>query len=270
MNKSLDYQEQKAVAKIKQNPKFFYSYAKRFANVKSTISMLYDSSGTVKTDKGEIADILQKQFSSVYSDPNSPLIKNPDFTPASPEMVLEEEDFIIGDSDVMDAIDQINANSSCGPDGIPAILLKKCKSQLCKPIRLIWTESFQTGIVPKYYKTSYVTPLFKKGNRVEASNYRPISLTSHIIKIYERILRQKIVYYLEANNLLCHNQHGFRSGRSCLTQLLSHFDDILNGFTNNVDTDSIYLDYAKAFDKVDHNLLLSKLRLYGFNPKLVD
>ena len=75
--------------------------------------------------------------------------------------------------------------------------------------------------------------------------------------------------YLETNTVLCHNQHGFRSGRSCLTQMLSHFDDVCLGLTNNFDTDAIYLDYAKAFDKVDHRLLLAKLQLYGFSSNLL-
>ena len=71
------------------------------------------------------------------------------------------------------------------------------------------------------------------------------------------------------NEILSKKQHGFRSGRSCLTQMLSHFDDILLGFTNGFDTDSIYLDYAKAFDKVDHKLLLMKLQKYGFSSQLI-
>jgi len=161
---------------------------------------------------------------------------------------------------------------AAGPDGIPVILLKNCSESLCTPIKLVlwsWKESFESGTVPKFYKESYVTPLYKKGDRARAGNYRPVSLTSHIIKIYERVLRKTIVQYLDYNNILCHNQHGFRSGRSCLTQMLDHFDDIMQGLTNNKDTDAIYLDYAKAFDKVDHRMLIEKLRLYGFSPQLV-
>ena len=81
-----------------------------------------------------------------------------------------------------------------------------------------------TGTVPKFYKTSNIAPLHKKGSRAIAGNYRPVSLTSHVIKIYERVLRKQMVAHLEENNLLNSNQHGFRSGKSCLTQLLHHFD----------------------------------------------
>ena len=78
-----------------------------------------------------------------------------------------------------------------------------------------------------------------------------------------------MVAHLEDNKLLNSKQHGFRSGKSCLTQLLHHFDDIIESLSNGDDVDAIYLDYAKAFDKVDHQLLLHKLQLYGFHPKIV-
>ena len=79
-----------------------------------------------------------------------------------------------------------------------------------------------------------------------------------------------MVWYLDANNMLSDKQHGFRSNRSCLTQMLEHFDSIFEGLTQGKDTDSIYLDFAKAFDKVDMDLLLQKLKRYGFQKRLID
>ena len=86
-------------------------------------------------------------------------------------------------------------------------------------------------------------------------------MTSHVVKVYERVVRKHMVQYLEANNLLSDKQHGFRSNRSCLTQMLDHFDSFFEGFTQGNDTDPIllYLDFTKAFDKVDLDLLLQKL-----------
>ena len=126
----------------------------------------------------------------------------------------------------------------------------------------------KTGIVPSYYKRAYVAPLNKKGSRAHTVNYRPVSLTSHVVKLYERFIRKAMVNYIEDNNILSSKQHGFRSGKSCLTQLLNHFDEILFGLLDNKDTDSIYLDYAKAFDKVDHRLLILKLQRYGYGEGL--
>ena len=120
-----------------------------------------------------------------------------------------------------------------------------------------WTKTRCT--VPEYYKNSHVCPIYNKGDRAIPGNYRLVSLISHIVKICEHILRKVIIEFVETNRILSSNQHGFRSGRSCLTQMLAHFD-IYQGFCNNKDTDSNYLDYAKAFDKVDHKLLIMKLK----------
>ena len=167
-----------------------------------------------------------------------------------------------------EAIDDVKPNAASGPDEIPVILLKNCKEALAEPIHRIWSASLASGTVPSFYKTSYVFPLHKKDSKALPTNYRPISLTSHIIKIYEQVIRKKLVEYLEQNDLICNKQHGFRSGQSCLTQLLHHFDDFLESLTNNAEFDSIYLDYAKVFDKVDHKLLMKKLHLYGIHPKI--
>ena len=186
------------------------------------------------------------------------------------EQPQEIEDFEISEESILAAIKEINADSAPGPDGIPPILLKNCAKEFCHPLKIIWEESFERGCVPMFYKETLITPLYKKGDRARAVNYRPVALTSHVIKVYERILRSVMVDYIDRNGLLCDNQHGFRSGRSCLTQLLSHVDDIVKGLINGADTDAIYLDFAKAFDKVDHRLLLAKMRKLGFHEKLVE
>ena len=92
----------------------------------------------------------------------------------------------------MSAITSIPHNSASGPDGVPSILLKNCAKELC-------------GTVPKFYKETYITPIFKKGDRARAANYRPVALTSHIIKVYERVLRGVMVDFIEKNQLLCDN-----------------------------------------------------------------
>ena len=175
---------------------------------------------------------------------------------------------MLKEEDIISAVAKISSDSASGPDGIPAILLKNCAEELAYLIKLIWSESFHLGIVPQFYKDTCITPLFKKGDRIRAVNYRPVALTSHVIKIYERILRNVMVEFIEENQILCDNQHGFRSGRSCLTQLLSHVDDIDQGLASGMDTDAIYLDFAKAFDKVDHRLLLFKVNKLGFHERV--
>ena len=263
-----DQKERRVVERIKTNPKYFFSYAKSFSKVKENISNLLNNSQELVTDRKELANILQRQFCSVFSDPKcsnkaSPTFKVPPLVSCDTELVLTLDD-------ITEAISEIKLDSAPGPDGIPAILLKRCATSLSVPIHLLWSESMSSGIVPSFYKTGFVTPLYKKGSRCEASNYRPVTLTSHIVKVYERVVRKHMVHFLDTNDLMTDKQHGFRSNRSCLTQMLDHFDDIFEGFTRGEDTDSIYLDYAKAFDKVDLNLLILKLKRYGFHDKLVN
>ena len=165
--------------------------------------------------------------------------------------------------DIVHAIDQIKESSS-QPDGeIPSRIIKKCKHSISQPIYLLWKESYEKGIVPDSLKQQLIVPIHKKDSKVHAKNYRPISLTSHIVKIFERLIRDQLAQYFDVNCLLSSNQHGFRHGFSCLSQLLAHFEEILSNYLEGSESDVIYLDYAKAFDKVDHNLLLKKLRGYG-------
>ena len=115
------------------------------------------------------------------------------------------------------------------------------------------------------YKVQTIVPIHKKGPKTRAENFRNVSLTGHEIKIMERVLRREISDHLERNNLINFNQHGFRRKHSCSTQLLSHMYYILSNVVEGKEIDSIYIDFAKAFDKVDHGLLIQKLKFYGIS-----
>ena len=127
----------------------------------------------------------------------------------------------------------------------------------------------ETGHIPTKYKYQIITPIHKKDSRATPANYRPISLTSHIIKAFERVIRKRLVTYLEENKLLFKNQHGFRAHRSCLTQLVAHIDFVMNNQLQNLETDVVYLDFEKAFDKVDHQILLQKLEALNIKGKIL-
>jgi len=269
INEQLQNRENIAVEKIRENPKFFYSYAKKFSKKKGGISMLFDNHMKITSDSKQMADLLQRQFTSVFSDPTKTNLNSAAFPVPGKSSEFSDELLEFTVEDIVEAINEISINSAAGPDEIPASLIKNCKDAIAVPIHLMWSQSLAMGKVPSYYKFSHVFPLHKKDSKALPSNYRPISLTSHIIKVFERVVRKKLVNYLESNNFLCSRQHGFRAGRSCLTQLVHHLDDIIEALMNNNDFDTIYLDFSKAFDKVDHKLLIKKLHRYGVNPKLV-
>ena len=108
-----------------------------------------------------------------------------------------------------------------------------------------------------------VIPIFKKGRKNDPANYRPLSLTSSVCKLLEKIIRDDITLHLERNNLLSPAQHGFRAGRSCSTQLLEVMNDWAEAAEAETPVDVIYLDYSKAFDSVPHKRVLVKLQACG-------
>ena len=113
-----------------------------------------------------------------------------------------------------------------------------------------------------------ISPVHKGGSRGTPANYRPVALTSHITKMFERVVRRWLVAHLEDNNLLPDGQHGFRAKRSCLTQLLAYWDNILDQLEEGKGVDVVYTDFAKAFDKCETGVLLHKLKECGVRGKL--
>ena len=126
----------------------------------------------------------------------------------------------------------------------------------------------ETHIAP-LLKTAVICPILIPGSpRNYPKSYRPVSLTSHIIKVFERIIRTAIVKYLEDNNLLPEDQHAYIKDRSTLSQLLNHVEEAISYWEDGKATDTMYLDFAKAFDKVDHDILCHKLRALGITGKV--
>ena len=132
----------------------------------------------------------------------------------------------------------------------------------------IFTLSMQTGHVPSDWVTANVTPVFKKGNRNEPSNYRPISLTSVPCKIMEHIIYRHIMDHLDSNSILVNYQHGFRQGHSCETQLITVIESVARNLDLGQQSDLLLLDFSKAFDTVPHQRLLNKLDFYGIRGNL--
>ena len=152
----------------------------------------------------------------------------------------------------------INSNKAYGPDNIHGKLLKNCAVGLAYPLSLIFHSSYNVGTLPTEWKLGHVVPIFKKGDKHEVSNYRPISLTCLIVKILERIIKDELLNH--TCNLLDDRQHGFLAEKSCATNMLGLCDSLALSLNENIRTDVIYFDFAKAFDSVNHDLLLNKLK----------
>ena len=146
-------------------------------------------------------------------------------------------------------------------------LLKDIGYIIAPTLSVIINQPLYTGIFPKQLKIAKVIPLFKKGEETSIGNYRPISLLSSISKVFERVVFNQLYQYLNVNDLLFDSQYGFRKQHSTELAALELIDRIHKSMDNGQIPVSIFLDLSKAFDTLDHTILLSKLKYYGIKNK---
>ena len=219
---------------------------------------------STKFDDTEKANILQKQFSSVFTREPSGSIPS---IPLRTTEVVNNLQISVGM--VLSELKKLNVNKSCGPDAVHPRMLKELADLIAVPITFLLNRTLEKNEIPLDWKMAYVSPIFKKGARNRAENYRPISLTSIVCKIMESLVKEAVLTHMISNDLLSKKQYGFISGRSTDTQLLNYLDKCISTVVNGGVTDAIYLDFAKAFDTVPHSRLLSKLRAYGIDGNIL-
>jgi hypothetical protein len=142
------------------------------------------------------------------------------------------------------------------------------EDDLAPVLAKIFNKSLETGEVPADWKEANVTLIFKKGSRATPENYRPVSLTSVSCKLLESIIKDRIMAHLKKHRLIRKSQHGFMPGRSCTTNLLAFFDKATAAIDRGVSFDAVFLDFAKAFDKVPRRRLLRKVRAHSITGQL--
>ena len=164
---------------------------------------------------------------------------------------------------------RLNVNKSCGPDNVHPKMLIELVDILAGPLSLLLNKTIEEGDIPADWKLAWVSPVYKKGSKNKAENYRPISLTSIVCKLMETFVKNAIMEHLVIENLLSKKQFGFIPGRSTVTQLLQYLDKCLDTIATGGVVDAIYLDFQKAFDTVPHRRLLGKLRSYGITGEML-
>ena len=204
--------------------------------------------GLLKDTSTEKAEILNTQFSSVFTtdDPSD----FPDQTPWHEDLRHPEiADIQISEDGVEKLLKDLNPHKAMGPDGLHPRILKQLASTIAPTLQVIFQKSINTGRVPSDWKQANVSPIFKKGERYNAANYRPVSLTCICSKLLEHIVTKHLVSHLEENNILYNLQHGFRSKRSTESQLLAFTQDILSNLKSGKQTDVIIMDLARHSTK---------------------
>ena len=242
----------------------FYRHINKRISNQSSIGCIIDGDSIVVDDSLK-ANLFNCHFASTGVIDNG-------FAPSPVSRVKDDDclyEITVSEYDVLTAIKKMKSSLSCGPDGFPPILFKKLMYPLVRPLTLVFNQLLSVAVVPSDWKKAVIVPVFKKGAAGSVANYRPISLTSIMSKLLERVLSTKIIDHLLLNNLLSNEQHGFIKKRSTCTNLLECFNDWSLNVEFGFQTAVVYIDFAKAFDSVSHQKLLIKLREYGIRGKLL-
>lgn len=167
--------------------------------------------------------------------------------------------------DIESAVNSLKWRAGVGPDEISPFVIKMCVESIVWPIWLLFQKTFEMGIIPERLKMSRVVPVFKKGDKNDVSNYRIVAISSTILKIFERAIRNKLTSIIEPK--LSNAQHGFRSKRSITTNLMNLSIAVHESFSNGHQTDVFYGDFKNAFDKVWHRRLIEKLSTFNIGER---
>ena len=244
-----------------EKAKKFLSFVKSLKNDALVINTLREN-GIWKIDTLDKANICNRQFQSAFTRESDAEIPSKGTRPFTPMVKIT-----VDPNGVLKLLNNLKIHKASGQDGLSARVFKECSSENAPILALIYNESLAQGTVPDDWRQANVASIIKKGGKYYAANYRPVSLTCICCKTLEHIIVSNINKHLAFESILADCQHGFRSQRSCETQLVHFFHDLVSNLDhalkrNHRQTDVIKMDFAKTFDKVPHRRLLYKLDNY--------
>jgi len=239
-----------------------YIKSKRQDNIGGVGPIKYQ--GETHTDPLSKANIFANYFSSVFTNEDTSNIPTMDGEPLPCIDAI-----LIHVEGIAELLRNIDPNKANGPDQLPARFLKEVSLEIAPALTLIFQASLDQSKLPEVWKEALVVPVFKKGNRSDPCNFRPISLTCICGKILEHVVHSNISKHLQRYEVLCDEQHGFRTNRSCDTQLITTVNDFAKCLNEGGQCDVLTLDFSKAFDKVPHARLYHKLSHYGIRGPIL-
>ena len=248
---------------IANKSKKFWTFVKSKRNDNTGVAPL-KKNGIIYSDSKTKAEVLNQQFASVFTDDGDRKLpdKGNSTYPSLPNIQVRVDG-------VVKLLRNLNPHKAGGPDNIRPKFLREVAEELAPALTLLFQASLDQGQIPSDWKEGLVTPIFKKGERSKASNYRPISLTSICCKVLEHIVHSNVMTHLDKFAILSDAQHGFRKRRSCESQLVTTIQDLAKGLDDKQQLDAVLLDFSKAFDKVSHKRLILKLHHYGIRGQVL-
>lgn len=254
---------------IKSNPKYFWTYVKNKYNSNSIPSTLKYNGNTFVTGES-ICDAFSAFFLSTFLDSstsNTQLTFNCSSDNNLPGPTSDICNIEVKTEEITSLLQSLDTTKGAGPDDLSSKLLSKCSSSVARPIALLFKKSLALCVVPKIWKAAYITPIHKKGSKSDITNYRPISKLCIVMKVFERVIHNQL--YSALVNSFSSFQHGFLKGRSTTTNLILFNEFITSSMDDGMQVDVVYTDYSKAFDRIDHNILIRKLQHMGIHGDLL-
>lgn len=251
--------------KIKEDPKKFWTFVKSRKKISG-----YPSNMTYQdikcTDGNAICTAFNDFFNSVFIAPSQhyPDIELP---PPQSGSISHVSSITLTTNDVHKCLSNINIHKGPGCDGIPAIFIHNCAPALVPPLTLIYNKSLRERVFPTKWKKVFITPIPKKGSKIKIEQYRPISKLNIFSKIFEKLVYDTL--YFTVSSSLPAEQHGFLRGRSTLSNLSVFLSFLHGAMDKQKQVDVVYTDFEKAFDRVDHIILIRKLEHLGIHGDLL-
>jgi hypothetical protein len=255
---------------MRRNGKDFHAYVNRQQTVSERIHALRAANGELQTEGQQICSILNDCFYDVFT--KEPHDIMPTFEDRTYKHINPSASELYNRYTIWARLEKLDVNKAIGPDGIHSRVLKECAEAMSTPLTIIFQRSHIEGRAPKLFKQANVSPIFKKGCKATASNYRPISLTLIACKVQESIQHDLNLEHLSNENLIAPKQHGFLHAlpkKSCTTNLLESYEYMSETLANYQPIDVVYMDFSKAFDRVPHKRLLHKLQAYWIRGQLL-
>lgn len=250
--------------KFRNDPKSFYNFV-NLKRKKTAFPSVIKYNNQEYCDDISISETFLQFFASTYStvdfDDNTVY---PYVLPNVPNVMVSSIDM----STISSNLKKLKLTYNSGPDGIPNCILKYCADELTKPLHILFNWSLKLGYFPKLWKKSFIIPLHKSGSLSCVTNYRGIAKLSAIPKLFEKIVTDNFTF--QVSSIISPFQHGFTKSRSTITNLIEFSSKVIEGFDRGFQTDVVYTDFSKAFDKVNHKLLILKLQLMGVNCQFLN
>ena len=252
--------ETKIAKECKKNAKGVWNYIKKQRKSGNAMPDLKREDGSFTSNDEEAAEALSQQYYNTFTKEDTTNI--PDIE-AKPLQTNKLKTYNINKERVLKVIENLKPNKSPGIDGIHPRVLKELSDVIAYPITLIYQKSVEESQLPRQWKDAEITPIYKKESRSLPKNYRPVSLTSIICKILEKLVVEDIIAHVKENLLNCSQQHGFTPKKSTATNLLEALNIITEAQMHGIPVDILFLDYQKAFDTVPHLRLLKQIESFG-------